>query len=830
MNTATATIDYPTASGRTAAEPRVCFHCGEAIADGIDINLMYQGKRVSMCCYGCESVCSTIIESGLDDYYQHRESYSSTARPLIPEELEKLSVFNNQTLQQKWLEQESSSEQHKTMNLVLEGIVCPACAWLNEKTLAALPGMLECTVNYTNNRASIRWDDDQLQLDTILKTIRSIGYEAWPYKPETEALVSEKERRAQLWRLGLCGILGMQVMMISIALYFGDYTGIDAEYRQLFAWLNLAFTTPVLLISGAPFLQGAIRDIQHRRLGMDVPVSLGLLSAYSASVWSTASAHGEIYYDSVVMFIFLLSLSRYLEFMQRRKAIQEITDDNELIPATATQIRTTDDGSSREHYVAVVELQAGDVIRVKAGETIPADGIITRGNCHVDESLLSGESLPVYKGMNDTVVAGSTNTDSPIEIQVQQTGDETVLASIHRLIEEAQAHKPRVIDRLNYIASWFIGFVIVIAGMTAAYYLNTRPEHWLEIVISVLVVTCPCALSMAIPLTHAATLARLLKRGVLLKNPDVLSTLNSIDTVIFDKTGTLTQANIQLDSINTYAHLDQHQCLQLAAALECSSEHPLARAITQANKETANYLINNVQNYPGKGISADINGVSCSIGSQAFIDSCLPTDAVLEPDENKAEQMTIYLAQEETLLAAFYFSDTLKDDALNTLQRLQAAGLDIHLLSGDRQATTTALARELNITQASGEMLPEDKLKRVKQLQAQQHRVLMIGDGINDAPVLSQADVSIAMGSGADIARMNSDMILLNKNLATIVELLDISRKNQRIIKQSLSWAIAYNLCALPLAMAAFLLPWMAAIGMSLSSLLVVLNARRMSS
>ena len=801
-----------------------CYHCGLDVPASFDITVDIDGEPRAMCCYGCQAVAQSIVDSGMSDFYRYRTDLPATPEAIVPEFVAQLHAYDNPVVQKQFVTSGEDGD-IREVSLILEGIVCAACVWLNEKTLQALDGVIEVNINYATHRARVRWDDSRLSLSHILEAISRIGYMAHPYDAERHQLIIERERKTQLKRLGVAAVFGMQIMILAVAMYTGEWWGMEAGFMQTFRWASLGLVLPILWFSSRLFFQNAWRDMTNGRVGMDVPIALGMGIAFIASVYHTIIGQGAVYYDSVSMFTFFLLIARYFEMVARKRSSEQTESLLRLTPAVATRL----DGKEQQ-VVPVAELQVGDHILVKPGDNIAADGIVVRGTSGVNESLLTGESFPVTKSAGDQVIGGSTNTENALVIEVQHTGDETVIASIHRLLEEAQLNKPRIAFLADRFASRFVLVILSVTALVAFYWYQQGSEFWLEYSIATLVVTCPCALSLATPTALTAASGQLAKLGLLPVKEHVLETLASATDFVFDKTGTLTRGRLDIDHITTLADLDETRCLQIAAALEAESEHPLARAILERvdqNPVTATQC----HNTPGTGISGMIDGTLWLIGNSEHIRQQAQfelSDELLQ-QLNDQQQTTIILATQTQAVALFSFADEIREQAKAMVATLRASHIHTHLLSGDQSGITEQVAKQLHIESVAAETRPETKLDYVRQLQQQGRIVVMTGDGINDAPVLAGADVSIAMGSGSELATTHADMVLISDQIRHIASGYLLARKTFSIIKQNLGWAIAYNLLAIPAAAAGLVQPWLAAIGMSASSLIVVLNALRLS-
>ena len=774
-----------------------------------------------MCCHGCEAVAEAIVAAGLTDFYRHRTAPSRRAEDLIPEQLRGLELYDRPDLQKSFVRAEG--EHVREAALILEGIVCAACVWLNERHVNRLPGVLEFRVNYSTHRARLRWDEQHIRLSDILAAIAAIGYVAHPFDPNRQEALQKRERSVALRRLAVAGLGSMQVMMLAVGLYVGDYQGMEDWIREFLRWICLILAVPVVTYSAQSFYQGAWRDLRRRQLGMDVPVALAILAAFLASVWHTWKGSGEIYYDSVTMFVFFLLTGRFLEMTARHRAAQISEALVRMLPATATRLNA----ANEEEIVPIAELAPGDRVLVRPGETLPADGRIIEGASSVDESLLTGESLPLPRQVGEALIGGAVNVDSPLVMRVEKVGADTVLSAISRLLDRAQSEKPRLALLADRIAGGFVAALLIVAAVVlAAWWSLSDFDTAFRITLSVLVVTCPCALSLATPTAIVAATGALTRIGLLTTRGHALETLARATHVIFDKTGTLTFGRPQVAAVETVGGLEARRGLALAAALERGSEHPVGRALAEAAGEMIP-LATDVHNTPGSGIEGWIEGRRYRVGRPEFV-AALSQSAVSGRDDLDAASTWVALGDETGLLAWFQLTDTLRPGAAAAVKALQARGLTVELLSGDRPDAVAHIAREVGIATATGGLSPQDKLDRLRELQRQGAVAAMVGDGVNDAPVLAAAQVSLAMGSGTQLAHATADMILLSEKLECLVNGVDMARRTLTIMRENFAWAIGYNLIALPLAAGGWLTPWMSAIGMSGSSLLVVLNALRL--
>jgi Cu2+-exporting ATPase len=800
-----------------AAAP--CFHCGQAVPTGARYGVRIDNRWQAVCCAGCEAVASAILGQGFGDFYRLRErAPGEGARAACPEDL----VLYDDPDAQRGFVLERDAEREAL--LVLEGIRCVACSWLVEQALCHLPGVLGVEVNHATQRARVRWNPERVRLSAIMAASEKVGYRALPYIPGRMESARRGERRSARWRLFVAGFGMMQVMMYALPAYLAGEGELSRDIGQLMRWASLALTLPVVAFAAAPFFVGAWRDLGSRRLGMDVPVSLGISVAFGASVVATVLGSGEVYFDSATMFVFLLLLGRYLELIARQRSTLALQHLERLTPEFANRAVDFPRSLATER-VAVAALRPGDLALVKPGESVPADGIVEQGTGPVSEALISGEAKPVAKRTGDGLIGGSVNLASPFVMRVEKVGAATVLSSILRLIEHAASEKPGLVRLADRTASLFIVMVLALAMAASAFWwAESDPGRALLVAISVLVATCPCALSLATPVALCVAAGELARRGIVIARGHAVEALAGVTDVVFDKTGTLTHGELRIEDLSLHGDMPRERCIAIAAALESASEHPLGRAIAAAGTPLQKGLIEDLRNVPGAGVEARIDGRRYRIGRPAFaLEPTGKTTAI-----RRGDATVVCLANESGLLASFRLADQLRPESAAVVDALKSMGTTIHLLSGDSEAATQNVAARIGIGQALAEATPERKLEYVAKLQRRGRKVAMVGDGINDAPVLAQADVSLAMGRGTRLAQTQADAVVLSGNLSGLPEALAYSRLVLRIVRQNIAWAFAYNLLVLPLAVSGALTPWAAAIGMSGSSLLVVLNALRL--
>ena len=948
-----------------------CHHCGAPL--GLrSPKVAISGQDVRVCGDSCRTAIETIANAGLDAWYDLRtHSDAQGATTADPRHRAELDAWRVPEVEASLLRRGNDND-HRTntepkpargttaVTLTVESMRCAGCAWLVERLLASTPGVTTATVDFPLRRAEVHFNTRTTRLHTLLETLAKAGYRATPYTVHAEEAAIESERRARIRGLGISALFGMQVMLLSIALYASDwYGGMDAGFEQLFRWLSMMLTVPVLVWPGRTFFTGTAAALRAKRLTMDVPVALGLSIAFLGSAFATVTGEGDVWFDSVVMFVTLLSGARYLELLARRRATAAIRALARSAPLVATRVRVgrtgnetemqlEDDsachgGDGRDHDDAGTEripaaaLRPGDRVRVRPGEVVPTDGTIRSGHSAFDESLLTGESNPVARSTGSRVLAGSINGSGAVEVEVTSAGDATVLGGVLRQAEQAARERPAIAQLADRAAAWFIGGVLVLAAGVAIGWLVHDPARMIPVLVSVLVVTCPCALSLATPAAMTAALGALARAGLIATRANAVERLALATHCLADKTGILTEGRFRLQSVTTFADISEPRCLALAAALERYATHPAASALVAAadgagdeepvigdmdtagdeepvagvvdavgdeepvarvmdaagtvGQERAIGHTNAGESVPSHadraapeveepgthtgGAEGRIDGIryavgspefvarTCGVGSAAFSvsgtgddtfpsspqgrtpETAAPTAASVGigasgprvPGGNKGDDGTgenddgathVFLAREGALLARFVLADTLRADAIELVEGLRKRGIETTIASGDSAAAVQRAARELGVAHHLAGLSPQDKLDEAARLAASGERVLMLGDGVNDAPALAGAHVSVAMGRGAAAAAARADAVLIGDDPGRLLTALDIARNARRIVKQNLAWALGYNLVALPLAAAGAVPPWAAAIGMSLSSLAVAANALRL--
>lgn len=791
-----------------------CYHCGLPVPAGSRFQAHVLGEPRAMCCPGCQAVAEAIVAGGLESYYKHRSENAANPEALPQALSEELALYDRADVQQPFVQHEGELS---TTCLLIEGVSCAACGWLIEKHLRGLNGVAEASLNLSNHRLYVRWNASQVPLSRLLEALRRIGYAAHPYQPDQAAEQLARENRRALRQLGVAGLLWFQVMMATMATWPEFNLDLSAGMDKILRWVSLILTTPIVFYSSVDFFRGAWRDLRTRHLTMDVSVSLAIGGAYAAGIWSTLTGQGELYFDAAGMFALFLLAGRFLERRARERTAAATAQLVNLLPPSC--LRLDDQGHGER--ILLRELSPGDRVLVPPGNLLPADGRIVAGQSSVDESLLTGEYLPQPRAPGDAVTAGTLNVEGPLTIEVQALGDDTRLSAIVRLLERAQADKPRLAELADRVAQWFLLAVLGVAALVGLIWWQIDPDRAFWVVLALLVATCPCALSLATPTALTAATGSLHRFGLLLTRGHVLEGLNGIDTVIFDKTGTLTEGRLALSAVHPLRELDGDACLALAAALENRSEHPIARAFGRAPQAAER-----VDGIPGQGLEGVVQDRLLRIGQPAFVAALNGQPAPSIPGE---QGQWLLLGDRQGPLAWLVLDDRLREDAPALLDACRARGWRTLLLSGDSSPMVAEVARQLGIDDARGGLTPDAKLGVLRQLHAEGRRVLMLGDGVNDVPVLAGADISIAMGSATDLAKTSADAVLLSNRLETLVQAFALARRTRRIIIENLTWAGLYNGLILPFAALGWVTPLWAAIGMSLSSLLVVLNALRLT-
>ena len=793
-----------------SAQAAHCYHCGLPVPSGSRWEAHIGGAPRSMCCPGCAAAADAIVAGGLGDYYETRSEFAASSGAGLDADAPELALYDD-------------AGPDGEGSFTIEGVRCGACVWLVERRLGALPGVNEVSLNVALGRVFVRWDAALCRPSSIVRALRAVGYRAYPYEARRHSDALLRARRTLFRQLFVAGLSMMQVMMYAVPVYLADEGTMDADMAALMGWASFALTLPALLYSALPFFAGALRDLRRGMPGMDVPVALGIAAAFAASCAALVSGEGALWFDSITMFIFLLLGSRYLELEARLRANEALDRLRRGAPASADRLRG-DPALRDTELVSAARLAPGDLVLVKPGQAVAADGVVVEGETEVDFSLLSGESRPRAVAVGDPLPGGAVNAGQAIVLRVTSSAQESTLATLVRLVERAGRGKPAIALWADRVAACFVVGLLLLTGAVYAVWMVVDPGRAWGAAIAVLVVSCPCALSVATPTALAAATDRLLRRGVLAVAPHTLETFERATHIVFDKTGTLTHGAPRLRRVLPVGEPDRETCLRIAGALQAESSHPLSAAIRAAAPEPG-LQARGLRFEIGRGIEGGIDGVLYRFGSASFVAELAGGAARTAAPPGTT---TVWLARSGEWLARFDLSDSLREEAADVVRRFRDGGKTVVLLSGDEQAVAQAVASQLGISHAYGGRLPAEKLAFVRALQRRGAVVAMVGDGVNDAAVLSGADVSFAMGRGAELAQMHADGVLLSEGLAPLADAADTARRTVAIVRQNLVWAMVYNLAAIPAAASGMLNPWLAGIGMAVSSAVVVLNALRL--
>jgi P-type Cu+ transporter len=787
-------------------------------------------ENLNFCCKGCQGVYHLLKDDGLDSFYD--KLGNKTIAPPLKLDNDDISKFDSLNFLDNYVS--TTKEGFSQIDLIIEGIHCAACVWLNEKILHDTKGIVEANINFTTNKARIIWDNEKLKLSEIILKIRSIGYNAYAYDSSIADLQASKAKRDYSIRMMVAVIASMNIMMLSVAKYTGFFTGISAEVKHMIHIGEFLLSTPVLFYSGWIFYKGAYYGLKNRMLNMDFLVSFGATLTYIYSLFILFGAKGESYFDSVAMIITFVLVGKYLEVIGKKSAVDTLDKIKSSLPLEAVVV--TKEGKKT---LALNSISIGDIVEIKAGEKVPVDGKILIGEGSFDESTLTGESIPVYKKRDDLVYSGTINMESLIQFEVTKSFKNSTFSSIVALLEDSLNSKPKIQTKAAQISK---GFSITILSLSLLTFLvwyfmgidlgfdyagTNHFEKSFIVAISVIVIACPCALALATPMASLIGISELAKRGLLFKEAKFIETLAVANTVVFDKTGTLTKG--ELNVVNAIILDDNIHKLNLLYSLLDASTHPVSISIkkylmSKYDLESKNLL--SVKNIEAKGMSAqyeNLEGKSFELLG-GNIELLKQNDIHYKFDSNK----TVYLfAINKKVIASFELEDEIKDNAKELITFLQNKNIDIIMLTGDNEQVASRIAKQLNISKYFSTQTPVSKANYIKQLKKENKTVVMVGDGVNDSVALGNADVAVAMGNSAGVSLAVSDIVLLNSTLSSLQEAFVISSKTYKFIKQNLGLSIVYNAITIPLAMAGYVIPLVAALSMSLSSLMVVLNSLR---
>ncbi len=787
-----------------------CSHCHLEF----DESVMIKDEDLFFCCKGCQGIYHLLQDEGLDTFY-NKLGDEKLAPPT--EQFEDSSNFDAPAFYERYVSVDSEGFQE--VSLIIEGIHCSACVWLNEKALHKMEGVLEVFINHTNNKARIVWDNEVVKLSAIIDMVRAIGYNAFPYDPEIQEAQADKERKDYYLRIAVAAFAMMNIMTIAVAQYAGFFTGMNQSIKNILNIAEWLLSTPVLFYSGWVFFRGAYYGIKTKTVNMDILVATGASLTYLYSIYITVFELGEAYFDSVAMIITFVLLGKFLEVLSKKSAADTLDVLSKHVPNEVTLLK---DGE--QSNVSVKEIIVGDVLLLKAGEKAGIDGVILEGSGSFDESSLSGESEPIYKEVGAHVVSGTTSIDAVVKYEATKDFEHSTLSNILTMLERSLAKKPRIEQMANRLSEYFSSAILLLALVTfIVWWLWPHSfETAFMVGISVIVIACPCALALATPVATMVGLGQGAKRGILFKEAGHLETIAKVDTLVLDKTGTITEGRPQVVDMRWYEEATDTNKAQLAALLN-SSKHPVSLGVAEyLYDETMNIpLLDEVQQLSARGMVARYQGEVLSGGNTLLmqeqnIDIAINSDKTL-----------FFFAVGERLVAHFELADAPKKDAQAVITSLKHSGINVVMLTGDHEGVAKRIADAVGIEHYHAELVPQEKAQMISQMQAEGHRVVMAGDGVNDILALAQAEIGIAMGSGSDIAIDVSDVILMNDSLRSLDEAFKIGRTTFKLVKQNLWISLLYNAVTIPLAMAGYIIPLIAAISMSVSSLLVVGNSMR---
>ncbi|GEJ56820.1 heavy metal translocating P-type ATPase [Anaeromyxobacter diazotrophicus] len=804
-----------------------CDHCLLAFPEREAVRAEVGGAARVFCCTGCRGVAELIAAEGLSGFYAGRR-WDEPGLFADPERPVDAGAFRDAVRRADGLAE---------LDVYIDGIRCASCVWLNERLLARLPGVASARVNYATHRARVRWDPAVASLEGVLGRIRAAGYEPKPYTESERQRAQDAETKDLLIRLGTAFFLSTQLMIYAAALYAGYFQGMEPGLRRLMEVIALGLTLPVFLYSGAPFLRSAWRGLRAGRFNMDVLIALGSGAALAYSVYQMARG-GEVYFDTAAMIVTLVLAGRYVEARARGRASEAVARLSRLLPREA---RLAGRG-----LVPLAAVAVGDLVEVVPGERVPLDGQVVEGASEVDEALLTGEARPVPKAPGAAVIGGTVNQHGAFTFRVTRVGEDTVLSGIARAVESAQAEKPRLQALADRVTGWFVPAVLVLAVATVALDLaRGGPAHQaLMTGVAVLVIACPCSLGLATPIAVLLASGEASRRGLLARNGDVLERAAGATVVVLDKTGTLTRGRPVLREVVLLGRNpagSRDALVRVVAAVERRSEHSLGRAVVEAARALPGPepKVEGFRAVPGRGVAGVVvdpgaatgAGLRVEVGNRAFLSEAgvaLPAEADRAAEPHAAAGETVlWVAVDGALAALLVVSDVLREEAPEALRELRALGLEIAIVSGDAAGTTRAVAARAGIDRVLAEASPLDKERELARLQAAGARVLMAGDGVNDAPALTRADVGVAMGRGTDVTLESADAVLVRDDLRLLPALVRLGRRTTRVIRQNVFWAFFYNVVAIPLAIAGTLHPIVAAAAMAASSLFVVGNSLR---
>jgi Cu+-exporting ATPase len=765
------------------------------------------------CCKGCQGVYHLLNEEGLDTFY---DKLGDTKLHPAKQAYTDLEKFDLEGFKNKYIRVDS--DDLCEINLIIEGIHCSACVWLNEKVLHKTEGVIEASINYTNNKAKIVWDPQSVKLSKIIETIRSIGYNAYPYDPKLQEERAISTRKTYYTRILVAVFGAMNIMWLAIAHYAGYFSGIQQSFKDILNTAEFILATPVLFYSGWIFFRGAYYGYKNNIVNMDTLVASGALFAYIYSIYAMITQSGEVYFDSVVMIITFVLVGKYLEVLSKKHAVDTLDGIMGSTPTEVTHIK-----EKVKSLVSVENVVAGDTIELKPGEKVVIDGEVVWGEASFDESSLTGENEPIYKKQGDTILSGSLCLDSVLHYKASKDASHSMLTSIVSLLEESMTKKPRIEQLANTVSGYFSSIILIIALLTFVgwYFMVGSFETALIVGISVIVIACPCALGLATPMATLVGISMAAKRGILFKEATFLETMAKANILALDKTGTITEGKPSVVEVTLFENFDAH----LLYALVDTSNHPISKGIKKYlevhNDNLETLTLEDISTIEAKGIQAKYKEKKL-LGGNA---SLLETYAI--PVESHSENALFFFCIDNILVARFELTDTIRKGAKEAIANIKAMGVEVVMLTGDHLQSAKKVATHVGIDTIHAKLLPQDKAKMIDSFHEKGQVVVMVGDGINDAIALASSDIAIAMGNGADIAINVSDIVLLDEKPQSLYDAFRLSNRTYQAVKENLGFSLLYNVIAVPLAVLGYVTPLVAALSMSLSSLIVVGNSLR---
>lgn len=782
-----------------------CNHCHLEY----DESVLIEDNGKYFCCKGCQGIFHLLEDEGLDSFYN--KLGQNTIEP--PKELkDDINKFDKDGFIKKYVKEKDGFNE---ISLIIDGIHCSACVWLNEKVLHKTDGIVEVSINHTNNKAKVTWDNDTIKLSQIIQTIRNIGYNAYPYDASMQEVQANAKRQDYYSRL-LVGIFTtMNIMWIAVAQYGGYFTGMRSDIKDILNFAEFILATPALFYTGGIFFKGSYYALKNNFVNMDLLVVSGALSAYIFSIYSMFTGHGEVYFESVTMIITFVFAGKYIEVLTKKKAVDTLDSFSSSMPTEVTVVK-----NNEKFIVGVESVEIGDIVELRAGDKVVIDGVISSGFGSFDNSSLSGESEPVLLHVNDKVLSGSICIDSVVRYRVLQPYASSMLSKIISLLEDSMDKKPHIEKLANTISGYFSTVILVLAFLTfgAWYFYTDSFEQALIVAISVVVIACPCALGLATPVATLVGLSRASKKGVLFKEATFLETIAKCSTVVLDKTGTLTNGRPKVVDSFIKDSFDK----SILYSLVSLSTHPISKGVKEFLGDMSLVELEEVVVVEAKGIKAKYKDQNIFAGNSAFM-----SENGFTCKELKEGSSVLHVAYKNEIVASFSLEDKLRDGAKKTIEYMKKRGLKVVMLSGDNEKVVKKIADEVGITEYRGNLFPQDKAEFITNLRNQGERVVMVGDGINDTLALTNSEVAITLGSGTDVAVSVSDIVLINDSFESLQTVFEISKNTFLRVKQNLTISILYNVITIPLAMAGFVIPLIAALSMSLSSLIVVGNSMR---